>query len=290
MLTLRIGNSNIADQQFQLFVNHFDMSATELANQFVEINGTHTAYACAGDGPPLLLLHGAEGSRRSFVAITGLLAPHFTVISYDQRDCGETTNPAAASDLAALADDAAALLQLLGHSKAVVFGTSFGGRVAQAIALRHPGCIDRLILASTWPINQALQDVNAEVVQATRRLREKLPESAEQLARYFFPARFLDANPQFKRHFASAPVRSERSERRAATISDVPALDPAHIGAPTLVVAGEQDVLVPPHASLQLALAIEGADTRVLEGIGHIGHVQRPDLVAAYIQSFGAKR
>jgi pimeloyl-ACP methyl ester carboxylesterase len=238
----------------------------------------------------LLLLHGAEGSRRSFGTLASLLAPHFTVISYDQRDCGETRNPSAPASLSTLADDAAALLRALGYPRAMVFGTSFGGRLAQALALKHPQCIERLILASTWPINQALQDLNAEVVQATRRLREQLPQSAEQLATFFFPEQFLQANPRFKLHFASAPVRSERSDRRTAAVSDVPPLDPAGIAAETLVVAGELDVLVPPALTLHLAQAIGDAESKVLQGVGHVGHVQCPEVVATYIREFCTKR
>lgn len=262
------------------------MNAIDPSLRFVEINGTRTAVSATGTGRPLLLLHGAEGSRKSFAALARLLAPAFRVIAYDQRDCGETANPASGAGLRTLADDAAALLRALGHSKAIVFGTSFGGRVAQALALAHPDCIERLILASTWSIDRALQALNPDVVGATRRLRDELPGSAEQLARYFFPEAFLESHPQFKRHFSSAPRRSERSERRAAAVADVPPLDPSRIAARTLVAAGELDVLVPAALTLQLGQAIRASDSIVLEGVGHLGHVQAPEAVAAYIRAF----
>jgi pimeloyl-ACP methyl ester carboxylesterase len=266
--------------------DRYQMNASEPVNQVVEINGTRTACASIGSGPPLLLLHGAEGSRRSFEKVAPLLSPHFTVISYDQRDCGETENPPAPVNLQTLADDARALLLRLGHARAMVFGTSFGGRLAQMLALTHPECVERLLLASTWSIRESLVERNPDVVLATHRLRGELPQSAEQLAAYFFPEQFLEAHPGYKSHFKSAPNRSERSQRRSATVSEVCAIDPARIASRTLVLAGELDVLVPAALSKELALSIPGARFVLLEALGHIGHVQAPEKVAAQIHEF----
>ena len=55
---------------------------------FIDLNGTRTAFELQGSGPPLLMLHGAEGSRRQFNAIRPALVDRYTVVSYDQRDCG----------------------------------------------------------------------------------------------------------------------------------------------------------------------------------------------------------
>ena len=61
--------------------------------QLVELHGTSTAVEIEGSGPPLLMLHGAEGSRRQFAAVRPALTDHYTVITYDQRDCGDTVSP-----------------------------------------------------------------------------------------------------------------------------------------------------------------------------------------------------
>src|SRR5215216_5721233 len=89
----------------------------------IVVAGTRT-----GSGPPLVLLHGAEGSHRMFDTLVPHLAAHFDVIAYDQRDCGETENPPTESTLADLADDVRSLLRVLGFDSAHVYGTSFGGR------------------------------------------------------------------------------------------------------------------------------------------------------------------
>jgi len=253
---------------------------------FIELNGTRTAFEVQGSGQPLLMLHGAEGSRRQFNAIGPALADRYTVITYDQRDCGDTVNPDTPATLATLADDAQALLEALGQRTAFVFGTSFGGRIAQVLALRHAHAVRRLVLASTWPLNVSLAAVNPEVAQELMRLRARLPDSAEQMAEIFFPPAFLAQQPAYREHFKSAPPRSARSERRSATVADMPDLDPAAIAVPTLLIAGDADRLVPAALTLSLADLIRDTRSVRLPEVGHLSLTQAPRIVAAHLREF----
>ena len=254
--------------------------------EIIELRGTRTAYEVAGSGPPLLMLHGGEGSRRQFNAVRPELEPHFSVISYDQRDCGDTVNPETPSTLETLADDAQALLQALGHVSAHVFGASFGGRVAQALAVRHPQAVRRLVLASTWPLPVSLAQANPEVAQALGRLRAQLPDSAEQIADIFYPAAFLAAQPAYRAHFKSAPPRSARSDRRGATLGDVPGLDIGAITQPTLLITGDLDRVVPHTLTLSLSQHLRDTRAVVLPGVGHLTLAQAPAAVAAQVREF----
>jgi pimeloyl-ACP methyl ester carboxylesterase len=253
---------------------------------FEHSDGTRTAFDTTGEGAPLLLIHGAEGSRRSFDRLVPKLSNRFTVIVYDQRDCGETENSAQPVDLRLLAADAAELLQGLGHSSAHVFGTSFGGRVAQAVALLHTTMVKRLILASTWALPLSLRDLNPEVAADMTRLRERLPESAEELAEYFFPLDFLAAHPQFRQHFAKPPTRSARSDRRTQTVNDRPTLEASDIAIKTLLLAGQSDRLVPPALTLGMKDKVRDTESVQLAGVGHITVTQAPDDVAWHIRCF----
>lgn len=253
---------------------------------FIDLNGSRTAFEAVGSGPTLLMLHGAEGSRRQFNAIRPALSDHYTVITYDQRDCGETVNPESPATLATLADDARSLLHALGHADAFVFGTSFGGRVAQALAVRHAHTIRRLVLASTWPLPVSLAAANPEVAQQLGQLRARLPDSAEQMAEIFFPPAFLVQQPAFRAHFKSAPPRSARSDRRAATVGDVPDLDIARITQPTLLIAGAADRVVPAALTLSLAQTLRDTRSVVLPDVGHLSLAQAPQAVAAHLREF----
>jgi 3-oxoadipate enol-lactonase len=249
-------------------------------------DGVRLACTVTGGGPPVVLMHGAEGSHRMFDRVVPHLAAHFTTIAYDQRDCGESENPVAESSLADLADDALALLGALGHAKAHVYGSSFGGRVAQMLAHRHADAIDRLVLGSTWPLPLALEALNPEGVARIQALRANLPESAEALAELFLPKAFLDTRPELKQIFRNAQPQSERSLRRFRTVADHPPFEPSAIALPTLVLFGELDRVVPPHITEAMAKTMPNAEPVLLHGVGHAGALQAPETIAAHIRRF----
>jgi pimeloyl-ACP methyl ester carboxylesterase len=252
----------------------------------LEIGELRVGCTVSGRGAPLLLLHGAEGDHRMFDALAAALAPHFTVIAYDQRDCGETVNPPVAATLDDLARDARDLLLALGHKRAHVFGSSFGGRVAQSLAHRHPEVVDRLVLGSTWALPESLAALNPQAIAEIQALRAQLPESAEALAAYFLPRDFLDAQPQYKAIFRQARPQSERGLRRAQVVAEQPKLEPSALRVPTLLLAGAIDRVVPPGVTMQLAHAIPRAQSVLLEGVGHAAAAQAPLQVAHEILRF----
>ncbi|HUP10030.1 MAG TPA: alpha/beta hydrolase [Caldimonas sp.] len=255
--------------------------------EFLHADDARIAYERVGQGPPLVLMHGAEASRQMFAALVPLLAGRFTVIAYDQRDCGETEAPPRAATLADLAADAAALIRGVAGGRAHVFGSSFGGRVAQALALLHPGCVDRLVLASTWPLPHAYEALYPEGAAGIAALRARLPDSAEELAGWFFPEPFLRERPELRRVFATARADTERSRRRAQTVkSTLQCSSGAIARSPTLVIAGDLDRVVPPQLTMQLADAIPGCERRMLPGIGHVSVMQAPEQVAAALTDF----
>ena len=252
---------------------------------FVQAGGLRITFDRQGDGPPLLLMHGAEASRLMFAALMPLLAAHFTVIAYDQRDCGDTDGPEAGSTVADLADDAQRFMAALGLGRAHVFGSSFGGRVAQALALRHPHTVDRLVLGSTWPLPDAYEALCPEAPRLAA-LRRELPATAEELATWFFPEDFLLQRPELRRVFANARPESPRSARRAATVQTTLEGDVSAITAPTLLLAGELDRVVPPGVTLSMATRIRGAAAVQLPGIGHATALQAPELLARQLVAF----
>nr|WP_255429550.1 alpha/beta fold hydrolase [Ramlibacter albus] len=232
------------------------------------------------------MMHGAEANRQMFGALVPLLADRFTVIAYDQRDCGDTESPAQPATLQELANDAAALVHGLGWERAHVFGSSFGGRVAQAMALLHPGSVDRLVLGSTWAIPLTYEQAYPEGASRIGELRLRLPDTAEELAGWFFPERFLRERPDLRRIFANARPNTERSQRRTRTVSAALNLTPAAIEAPTLVFAGALDRVVPPQITTALADSIPGSRRLMLDDVGHVTVMQATDAVAHAITNF----
>lgn len=253
--------------------------------EFIQAGEVRVAFERDGDGPPLVLMHGAEASRQMFAVLVPHLAKHFTVIAYDQRDCGETQAPERAVTLADLAHDAQKFMRALDFKRAHVFGSSFGGRVAQALAILHPQAVDRLVLASTWPLPRLYEELCPDASRIAE-LRQGLPDTAEQMATWFFPEQFLKQRPELSGVFANARPGSARSERRAATVASTLDKGVADIVAPTLVLAGELDRVVPASVTLAMAGRIRGADAVLLPAIGHATALQAPEILAQHLVRF----
>lgn len=253
--------------------------------RFIDTGELRIAYDIAGDGPPLVLMHGAEATRQMFGALVPLLAPHFTVVTYDQRDCGETEGPERTASLADLAHDAHKLARGLGFKRVHVFGSSFGGRVAQALAVLHPQVVDRLVLASTWPLPRTYEELCPDAGRILA-LRQGLPDTAEELARWFFPDAFLRERPELRTLFAAVRPQSPRTARRTQAVNTTLDNGVADIAAPTLLLAAELDRVVPPAVTLAMAARIRGADALLMHGVGHVTAMQAPQLLARHITRF----
>lgn len=112
------------------------------------INGTEIHYEVRGSGAPILFISGAFGDAGGWETVGGLLAGEYTVISYDRRGNSRSPRPDGwtVTSLAEHADDAAALLEMLGMAPAQVYGNSLGGAIALTLALRHPKLVKHLML------------------------------------------------------------------------------------------------------------------------------------------------
>jgi 3-oxoadipate enol-lactonase len=254
--------------------------------EFVDANGTHTAFARTGQGPPLLLLHGAEADHAMFDAFAPLLAAHFTVIAYDQRDSGRTRNRSREYSLIDLADDASGLIEALGYARAHVFGTSLGGAIAQALAARHPGRIDRLVLSSTFRVGINVPALNPSAFQAIVALRAELPASAPKIAAYFFTSGYLQAHPEVSAIFAGSTRDEAQKARRGGLTRHPVQIDLAAITAPTLILAAAEDRLIPPDHTLSLASEIPDARSVTIPGLGHVATIEDPAAVASPVLDF----
>jgi pimeloyl-ACP methyl ester carboxylesterase len=251
----------------------------------VEANGTSIGFKRTGKGPPLVLLHGAEADHSMFDAFVPHLADDFTVIAYDQRDSGGTRNPPAPYGFEELADDAAALIAALGYKRAHVYGTSFGGVIAQVLASRHAECIDRLVISSTFRPGAPMPSINPDFARFAE-IRSRLPASIHEFAQYFFTPTYLASHPEALSTFAGGKRTDEQRVRRGAVIPRPISVDLGKIVAPTLVIVGAEDRLIPPVHTLSLAKDIANAKTATIPGVGHVGVRQDPAAVAATVKAF----
>ena len=119
---------------------------------FVTVGDLSVCYERRGDGAALLVISGTGSDLRvRRGTLDGPLPGRFDVLAYDQRGLGQTSKPDIPYTMADYADDAAGLMTAIGWESAHVVGLSFGGMVAQELALRHPGRVRRLVLGCTSP-------------------------------------------------------------------------------------------------------------------------------------------
>jgi len=121
--------------------------------QYASVNGVRLAYEKAGDGYPLLLIHGFSRDRHLWRKVTPGLARRFTVVAMDRRGYGESDRPADAAgyDNRTVAADALALARSLRWKKFIVVGHDRGAPVAQRLSADHPENITALVMLDCLP-------------------------------------------------------------------------------------------------------------------------------------------
>ena len=248
--------------------------------------GVSIAYAITGTGEPLVLIHGAEADHTMFDHFVPFMQDGYACIGNDQRDSGQTINPPEPYDVTNMGDDIAGLIRSLGHKKVHVFGTSLGSVIGQALAVRHPDLIDHLILSAAIRIGRGIADINPDAAAELGRLRADPAKNGMAIAQYFYTPDHLEKHPELAQRFGSSKRTPDQQARRNALIPGAPLLDLSGITAKTLVLAHALDKLVPPAHSLSIAKEIPGAETALLDGLGHVGTIQAPERVASAVRAF----
>jgi pimeloyl-ACP methyl ester carboxylesterase len=257
------------------------------------IGGRQLFHQRQGSGEPLLLIMGMSGTHLSwgepFVAD---LARDYDVVAYDHRGIGRSDPEAEAFSIVDLAEDAVGVLDALGWDDAHVLGISMGGMVAQELALRHPERIRTLTLGCTYCGGEG----SAVAPQATlEKLSAGMMSGDRELAiRTGFEVnvseRFTQQDGAYETFRAMAkslpaPIPVIMLQMQAIAQHDTSARLPS-IALPTLVIHGDEDLMLPVQNGRMIAGLIPGARLEVLEGVGHMFWWEEParsaDLLRAH--------
>lgn len=260
---------------------------------FIDVRDLTIYYELHGAGERVLWISGTGADLRQNPARgKGPLEQRFEVLMYDQRGLGRTSKPDVPYTMIDYADDAAGLMDALGWERAHVVGVSFGGMVAQQLALRHPERVDRLVLACTSSGGDGGESFPLGTI-------DDLPE-AERLPRVmelFDSRNDLRADPpvyapQFEwlsKVMAAAPLNADDPDHEMGRRRQLAARDGhdtfdrlGEISAPTLVIGGRFDQQAPPDNLERLARAIPEAELVMVDG-GHLFLLQVPDAWATIV-------
>jgi pimeloyl-ACP methyl ester carboxylesterase len=262
----------------------------------VHSNGIDLYYEIHGHGAPLLLIAGLGYDGWMWHKMIPGLAEHFQVISFDNRGVGQSAKPPGPYSAGLLAADAIGLLDALSLPKAHVMGHSMGGFIAQELAIHYPDRVDKLILSATnfggprhVPISPeamaVLTDVSGDPIE---RLRRGIAISCA-------PG-FAEANPEliadWVNYRVAHPIDPAGYQAQLAIglslLPEAAAFENrlSAVRAPTLILFGEDDKVVPPGNAALLAEKIPGARIEILPGAGHFFPFETPAAANAAIVRF----
>lgn len=234
------------------------------------------AYDIFGEGEPVLMINGIGAERGAWKLQVPALAREFRVITYDNRDVGETgagRNPRPYR-MRQFADDAAGLLDALGVASAHIVGASMGGAIAQEFGLAYPGRTRSLTIICSWPQTDPWL---AELWELWEHLfaAQGAVEWARTTWLWVFthrwcrnPDNLLSLLAETRANPRLQTLEMYRRQSHAAKTHDALERLP-RIAAPTHVICGAEDIFTPLRYSQAIAAAIPGARLSVMPDVGH---------------------
>jgi pimeloyl-ACP methyl ester carboxylesterase len=287
---------------FQLDREQLIAKYADSESKFAQIRGIDVHYKDEGTGLPLLLLHGSFGSMRTWDVVVDRLDDDFRLIRIDQPPTALSSEiPASTGDLS-LEDFIRLFLDDIGIDRAILVGTSSGGIIAYRFAAKYPDRTIALVIANspsavvdnaaiaTPRALRAIAFVSAKILNYYPRLYWRLllqslyadssKVSSDVVEQYFNLGRKVRALPISPSMYARVNDNDEIDEiLRSVT-------------APTLLLWGVPDPVLPESTAHQLQAKLSSAETQLvlMEGTGHYPPLESPGLVAEQIKQFLAAR
>ncbi|MFE9622722.1 alpha/beta fold hydrolase [Streptomyces sp. NPDC006527] len=244
-----------------------------------------------GKGPDVLLIAGLGDPAEAWQSQLDGLADRYRLTAFDNRGAGRTALPEGPLSVPRMADDAAALLGALDVPTAHIAGFSGGSFIAQELALRHPRLVRSLVLTSTCARPDAYF---LSMTRFWNWMVERAPDERAMLESFYLwiytPRAHADGTVDRMIEEALAfphPQSVEAFQRQLAAFLGHDTLDRlGRITAPTLVLAGENDLATPPRLGRVVAERIPGARFAVLPGEAHQPFQEVPDLFNDRVDAF----
>jgi 3-oxoadipate enol-lactonase len=259
-----------------------------------QANDIDIYYEVKGDGEPLLLIAGFSSDLTIWSKMVSPLAEKYRVIVFDNRGVGRSSAPESPYTIRQMADDAAGLLDEIGVDKAHVVGHSMGGMIAQELALAHPQKVNSLILLATC---SRPDERNRAIIESWGELPRRVdPVTAARLILPWIYTSGFYARPGavqqvldliVKNPYPPPPHGIFQQSRAVMGFDTSDRL--GQIRCPTLVLAGQEDILLPLQWSEELVRGIPGAELVVLEKTGHSLEIESAEAVVAAMLDFLAR-
>mgnify|MGYP000380229485 CR=1 FL=1 len=244
----------------------------------------------SGDGPPLLLINGLGYAIWAWRRQLPDWSRQFMCVAIDNRGAGRSPKPPGPYSIEQMADDAAETLE---GRRAHVAGYSMGGYIAQSLALRHPDLVDRLVLVCTGTGGPGYVPFPEETAAVWAANAHKPPaEFARSSMPLSFAPGWTDAHPdEFEQLLHDrlehpTPPECWRAQFDACNAFVKQRTPVEEIAAPTLVVHGDADRIVPYENGVELARRIPDSRFETFSGAGHLLFLEEAPRFNAMVASF----
>ncbi|MCJ0763600.1 alpha/beta fold hydrolase [Variovorax terrae] len=238
------------------------------------------AFDVAGEGEPILFLHGIGGNRQNWAGQLAHFGARFRAISLDFRGYGDSAAIEEPFEFADFVEDALRVLDALEIGRAHVVGLSMGGLVAQALYARAPQRVASLCLtACRSGAEPVLQGARREGFISARLgpLNSGGPQALAQSLAPTLIGRQATAEAREQVMASLGKLRPDSYLKiMEARMRIAPFLDPATVAVPVLVIGSDEDTVAPLAQMRDLAASIPQAQLAVIGGAGHLVNIEKP--------------
>lgn len=256
--------------------------------EVVQLNGLDIAYERAGEGPPLVFVHGAAEDGRVWRPQIAALADEFTVVAWDEPGAGRSSDAPTHFRLADYADCLAALIEALMLAPAHVAGLSWGGTVVQELYRHHPELVATMILVDSyagWKGSLPEEEVRARVAGVRQMLAAPAAAFDPTLPGLFAGAPPTEFAPVLEE--MAAAVRPASLEMQLVLMAEADQRDLLpRIDVPTLLIWGALDARSPLTIARQFEQAIPDTKLVVIPHCGHVSNLEQPEQFNAAVRHF----
>lgn len=265
--------------------------------RFADVRGCRLRYLVAGEGEPLVLVHGLGGAAANWLALAPLLLPGRRVLVPELPGHGGSSPLPAAPTLNAYADRLGLLLEREDFAPVVVVGHSLGGAIALRLAIRRPDSVSALVLAGAAGISSGTRSARyALTITGILKPGRKIARHHRRVARSAVLKQLVFGRwgasdpaalpPALVEAFLAGSARHTDTVSAAkALVRDDPRADLHHVRCPTLVLWGARDNQLPVGDAFDYARRLR-ARLRVIADCGHLLIGERPDACADAIANF----
>jgi pimeloyl-ACP methyl ester carboxylesterase len=252
------------------------VSVTEVS--YVDAQGIHTRVRRAGEGSPVVVLHGWGGRLESMVPVADCLHDRFLTVALDLPGFGESQMPPEVWGSEEYARHVAAVLDSIGIARAHCVGHSFGAKAALCLAAARPDMVDKLVVVAS-PGLRTPPSLEA-------RIKRTMSRGARSVGRLGAPGRAL--RDAMYRRVASRDYRDAGELRPilVRVVNEDLADVLTKIASPTLLVWGADDEDVPVAVARRMERLIPDAGLVTLEGAGHFCYLDQPARFCRIVRHF----